>query len=324
MLRPFVMVLEWAAVLVIIFYPVHKRIARKLNRQSLAAIISSTLVIAVVVLPVAGLSIALANELRGLAQTLPADLGQLSYSTFPVIGVISKWISEHLPGGNLQLEPFLTQQFETAATAVLGYSVGLLGNMVGAIAKVFFVIITMYYLFRDGKLIVRRVATLLPLSRAESGRIIDRINEVVSASVYGVIVIAAIQGLLGGLVFWILGVPSPILWGVVLALVCMIPIAGSFIVWVPASIYLILIGSWIKGVVLIVIGTLVISTVDNFLRPAIIRNQTKLHELLVFFSVLGGLSVFGLIGIVLGPVILAVTLALLRLWSAPAQRRFVT
>jgi predicted PurR-regulated permease PerM len=126
-----------------------------------------------------------------------------------------------------------------------------------------------------------------------------------------VVTIAMLQGLLGGIAFWILGIPSPILWAVVMAFVCMIPIAGSFFVWLPASIYLMLGGQWGKSILLILWGALVISTVDNFLRPRLIRNQTKLHELFIFFSVLGGISVFGLLGIVMGPVVLAITLGLL-------------
>jgi len=152
----------------------------------------------------------------------------------------------------------------------------------------------------------------LPLRREQSEAIILRTQQVVSASVYGVVTIAVIQGILGGLMFWILGIPSPLLWAVLMAFVCMIPVAGSFLVWLPLSIYLMIGGHWAKAVVLIVWGALVISTIDNFLRPKLVGGQTKLHELFVFFSVLGGISVFGLLGIVLGPVVLAITLGLLQ------------
>jgi len=126
------------------------------------------------------------------------------------------------------------------------------------------------------------------------------------------VTIAALQGVLGGLAFWILGVPNPILWATILAFICMIPIAGSFFVWLPVSIYLVMTDHWGKAILLGLWGLLVISTIDNVLRPKLIKNQTKLHELFVFFSVLGGISVFGLLGIVFGPVILAITLGLLQ------------
>jgi predicted PurR-regulated permease PerM len=151
----------------------------------------------------------------------------------------------------------------------------------------------------------------MPLSDAKAREILDRTGEVIGASVYGVLVIAVVQGVLGGLAFWVLGLPSPLLWGVVMIFLSMIPMLGAFIVWVPAAIYLALTGHWLQAVILAVWGALVIGSIDNFLRPKLVGERTRLHELLIFFSVLGGLQVFGVIGIVLGPVIVAITLALL-------------
>jgi predicted PurR-regulated permease PerM len=132
-----------------------------------------------------------------------------------------------------------------------------------------------------------------------------------------VVTIAVIQGALGGIAFWVLGVPSPVLWSVILALICMIPIAGSFFVWIPVALYLGLTGHWTKALLMSLWGGLVISTVDNFLRPRLMRQYTKLHELFVFFSVLGGMRIFGILGIVLGPVVLAVTIGLLNTFKPP-------
>lgn len=311
MLRPFITVLEWAAVLVIVFYPVHKRLAQKIKRRGLSALLSSVLVIIILVLPLTFLMIALANELAGTAGNLSNLVAQLMRSEKGVTGTLAKWIHDHVAVDGAKSQEFMIDQLKTLGTTLLGQSVGIVGNMVGGIARAFFVIVTMYYLFRDGDKIARALPGALPLSISQSEAILARVSEVVSASVYGVVAIAMLQGLLGGLAFWALGIPSPLLWGTVLAFVCMIPIAGSFFVWLPASIYLMLGGHWTKGLMLILWGALVISTVDNFLRPKLIKNQTKLHELFVFFSVLGGMSVFGLLGIVLGPVVLAITLGLL-------------
>jgi len=311
MLRPFITVLEWAAVLVIVFYPIHKRLARKIKRRGLSALLSSLLVIVILVLPLTFLTMALVNELSSTARNLPAQVAQLMDPQAPITGKISKWFHDHVAVDMASSQEFVIEQLKTAGAVLLGQSLGLVGNILSAIVKVFFVIITMYYLFRDGDKIVHALPGALPLDNEQSAAIIARTSQVVSASVYGVVTIAMLQGVLGGLAFWILGVPSPILWGAVLAFVCMIPIAGSFFVWLPASIYLILTGHWTKAILLSLWGGLVISTVDNFLRPKLIKNQTKLHELFVFFSVLGGISVFGLLGIVLGPVVLAITLGLL-------------
>ena len=311
MLRPFMTVLEWAAVLVIVFYPVHKRLAKKIRRRGLSAFVSSVLVILIVVAPLTFLTVALANELANTARDLPVHVARLLNPETPVTGNVSKWIHDHLAMNTLTSQAFIVEQIKDVGGALLGQTLGLMGNILGGLVKAFFVIFTMYYLFRDGDKIVRALPEALPLNRHQSEAILARTSQVVSASVYGVVTIAMLQGMLGALAFWILGVPSPVLWAVVLAFVCMIPIAGSFFVWLPAAIYLMLTGHWTKAILLILWGALVISTIDNFLRPKLIKNQTKLHELFVFFSVLGGLSVFGLLGIVLGPVILAITLGLL-------------
>jgi len=312
MLKPFITVLEWAAVLVIVFYPAHKRLAKKINRRGLSALISSILVVVMIVAPVTFITIALANELAATVGDLPVAVGQLFDPGTPVLGKLSEWIHNHLAFDLASSQAFIVEQLKTAGTALLGRSMDLMGNILGGIVKIFFVIFTMYYLFRDGDKIVRALPDALPLNRAQSEEIIARTGQVVSASVNGVVTIAALQGVLGGLAFWILGVPNPILWATILAFICMIPIAGSFFVWLPVSIYLVMTDHWGKAILLGLWGLLVISTIDNFLRPKLIKNQTKLHELFVFFSVLGGLSVFGLLGIVLGPVILAITLGLLQ------------
>jgi predicted PurR-regulated permease PerM len=169
----------------------------------------------------------------------------------------------------------------------------------------------MYYLFRDGERLRAAAYDIMPLSDDKAHEILNRTGEVIGASVYGVLVIAVVQGVLGGLAFWVLGLPSPLLWGVVMIFLSMIPMLGAFIVWVPAAIYLVLTGDWGKAIMLAVWGALVIGSVDNFLRPKLVGERTRLHELLVFFSVLGGLQVFGVLGIVLGPVIVAITIALL-------------
>jgi predicted PurR-regulated permease PerM len=312
MLKPFITVLEWAAVLVIVFYPVHQRLAKKIKRRGLSALVSSVLVILIVVTPVTFLTVALTNELASTARSLPAQVEQLLNPETPVTGKLSKWIHDHLAVDTLSSQAFIVEQLKNAGATLLEQSVGVMGNIISGIVKAFFVIFTMYYLFRDSDKIVRALPGALPLNSQQSEAILARTSQVVGASVYGVVTIAMLQGILAGLAFWILGVPSPILWATVLAFVCMIPIAGSFFVWLPASIYLLMTGHWTKGVLLILWGALVISTIDNFLRPKLIKHQTKLHELFVFFSVLGGISVFGLLGIVLGPVVLAITLGLLQ------------
>ncbi len=323
MLKPFIGVLEWAIVLVIVFHPVHRRLKSRMRYRGLSALLSCLLAMLIVVLPLAFLTITVAQELASVVPNLPSQTTQFMNTQTPLFGKISAWLQTRLGIDTLRSQEFLVEQLKRSSEFLLGFSWNLVGNILGGIVKAFFVVFTMYYLFRDGEQIVKRLPAALPVSAKQGEAIIMRTQQVVSASVYGVVTIAALQGLLGGFAFWLLGVPSPLLWAVLMTFICMIPIAGSFLVWLPLSIYLMATGHWIKAVLLIVWGALVVSTIDNFLRPKLIRNQTKLHELFVFFSVLGGISVFGLLGLVLGPVVLAITLGLLQTFRRPSSEPVV-
>jgi predicted PurR-regulated permease PerM len=316
MLRPFIGVLAWAVVLVIVFYPVHDRLANRFGRRSLSALLSCIVVVLIAVIPLTLITIALAEELTKVLPNLPSQLSQFMNPQASVVGRVTDWIQRRFGVDTLRSQEFMSQQLQNASQFLLGISFNLVGNIATGIVKAFFVVFTMYYLFRDGDKIVNKLPAVMPLRREQSEAIIARTQEVVSASVYGVVSIAALQGFLGGLAFWTLGVPSPLLWAVLMTFVCMIPVLGSFLVWGPIAIFLAVRGQWGKAIALAIWGGLVISLVDNFLRPRLIKNQTRLHELFVFFSVLGGISVFGLLGIVLGPVVLAITLGLLQTFRA--------
>ena len=311
MLRPFVAVLAWAGVLVVVFYPVHRRLLARTKRPATSAVLSCLLVVVTILLPVTLITIALIHELSGFAENMKANVTALLDPNSPVTGRFLRWLGQYVDIEQWRSQEFLAERLKGLGGAIAGRTLGFVGGVVGVVVEIFFVIFTMYYLFRDGNRIVAALPDVLPLEREQSERILRRTREVISASVYGVLVIASIQGALGGLAFWALGLPSPLVWAVVMTLLSMIPMAGAFIVWVPAAIFLAVTGFWVKALILTAWGALVIGTVDNFLRPKLVGEKAKLHELFIFFSVLGGLKVFGVLGIVLGPVVLAVTLALL-------------
>ncbi|HEY0320163.1 MAG TPA: AI-2E family transporter [Pyrinomonadaceae bacterium] len=311
MLQPFVNVLAWAAVLVIIFYPVHRRLVAWTRRPATSALLSSLLVIFTILVPLTLITLALVNELSNAVNNVHGNVSSLLDAQTSPFGKVIEWLGRYINIEELRSGDFLKERLKGMGGTIAGRALGFFGGIIGAIVQTFFVIFTMYYLFRDGERFVRALPDTLPLKREQSERIFKRTSEVISASLYGVLVIALIQGTLGGLAFWALGLPSAIVWAVVMTFLSMIPMAGSFLVWVPAAIYLALAGHWGKALMLVVWGTLVIGTVDNFLRPKLVGERTKLHELFIFFSVLGGLQVFGVVGIVLGPVVLAITLALL-------------
>ena len=314
MLLPFISVLAWSAVLVIVFYPVYKRILARTQSPGWSAVLSCLLVILMILLPVTLITLAVVNEASKFVdklQTMQAQGGDPLSPNSPITGRYVRWLEQYVSVEGLRSHDAVVERLRSLSGQIASRTIGVVGGLAGAIVQVFFIIFTMYYLFRDGDSIRNALRNVLPLERAQAHEIFTRTHEVISASVNGVLIIAFIQGALGGLAFWVLGLPSPLLWAMVMMLLSVIPLAGSFVVWVPAAIYLAATGAYVKAGLLAAWGGLVIGSADNFLRPKLVGEKTRLHELLIFFSVLGGLQVFGVLGLVLGPVVVAVTLALL-------------
>jgi predicted PurR-regulated permease PerM len=314
MVQPFTTVILWATVLAVVFYPMHRRIRVRVDSPSGAAILSTFGVIVLILLPATFITVAVVRELAGAADGLQAGVQRLSStSTIPGLG----WVLERIRG-YVDIDPVAAQQFLAERLKVLGGALAastllVVGGAVGAVVQMVLVVFTLFYMFRDGDRIRRALYDILPVERIQMHDIAVRTRDVIAATIYGVLVISAIQGTLGTLIFSILGLPSPLLWGVVMFFLSMIPMAGAFLVWVPAAIYLALTGAYVKAIVLVVWGVLVIGSIDNFLSPRLVGRRARLHELLIFFAVLGGLDVFGVLGVVLGPVIVAITLALIEM-----------
>lgn len=311
MIEPFADVLIWATVLAILAWPVHRRLLARLGRPALAAVLACLFVVVVVVVPVTIVSFAVVAELGTAAHGLREQVAALLDPNSPRTGDLMRWVGRFVDLDQLRSQEFFVERIKQVGGTAAIRALGLVGDFMGLVVHLFFVLFTLFYFLRDGETIGRWVYHHLPLERNQSEEIFQRTKEVIGASVYGVIIIAAVQGLLGGLAFWALGLPSPPVWGVTMMLLSMIPVAGAFVVWVPVAIYLLAVGHWVKALLLTVWGLGVIGTVDNLLRPMVVGHRTKMHELLIFFSVLGGLQVFGVMGIVLGPVVFALTLALL-------------
>lgn len=316
MLKPFVGVIGWSVVLVIVFYPIHKRLAKRIGRPALSALLSCILVMLLILVPITLITFAIFRELSGAVQSLQAASNYLLDPNSPVTGPLLRWLGHYVDIAQFRSEEYLLTQLRGVSGSLAGRTLGFLGGVVGLVIQMFFVIFTMYYLFKDGDRIADAVRDALPVERMQAETLMARTREVIDASVYGVISVAVIQGTLGGLAFWALGLPSAIVWGVAMTFLSMIPMLGAFLVWVPAAIYLAVTGHIAKAILLAVWGTLVIGMIDNFLRPKLVGGRTRLHELLIFFSVLGGLQVFGVLGFALGPVVLAVALALIDVFRA--------
>ena len=307
--QPFVGVLLWAIVLVVVFYPAHRRLATWTGSPSSAAALSTLLVIVTILLPVVAVSFAVAHELRGAVDQAQGGLGRLL--DLPALQPVIRWIGGYVDLNAFRSSEYVAEHLQAWSAAIAGPTLLFVGGVVNALVQILLVVFTMFYVFRDGEALRHAIYDIVPLEYEQSHDIMVRTRDVIGATIYGVLAISAIQATLGTTIFFILGLPSPLLWGVVMFLMSMIPMAGAFIVWVPAALYLLLIGSYVKAIVLAAWGVLVIGSIDNFLSPRLVGRRARLHELLIFFSVLGGLQVFGVLGLVLGPVLAAITLALI-------------
>jgi predicted PurR-regulated permease PerM len=312
---PFLDVIMWAVVLVVAFQPLHRRVQARVKSPARAAVVSTLLVLVTILVPLLLAGTAVVHDTVRLGRALQANRGTLlDPRTSPALDRAATWVGAHAGVAPEDLRAYVADKARQLGGIILGKSLGVLGNVLGVVVQAFMVVFTMFYLFRDGPRLRAALGDLLPLERRQARDVFQRAKDVILASVYGSLVIAAVQGTLGGLAFWVLGLPSPLLWGVVMILLSIIPMAGSAIVWVPAAIYLAASGHWVKATFLAVWGAGVIGTIDNVLRPRLVGGRTRLHDLVVFFAVLGGIQVFGILGVITGPVIAAVAFTLVEVW----------
>ncbi len=315
-LSPFLNVIAWASVLTITFHPLHVWLVRKTGRVSVSAAISSALVVIAFVIPllfVAGIAI---DQLVTLGQSIQQRLADPNDPLMTArLARAYTWLSGRFGIDTDAVVAWTRANASQVASIVAQYTVHIAASITGAVVSFIFIIFTMFLLFRDGDRIVAKIPDFLPFDRARSERLLDRVREVIYGGVYGVVVIALIQGVLCGGMFWALAIPSAALWGMVTVLMSVLPLLGAAAVWIPGTIYLATVGRWPAAIVLLVWGVAVVSLVDNFLRPRLVGGRVGLSELVMFFALLGGLQVFGLLGIVLGPVVFAIVASVIDVLS---------
>ena len=315
LIAPFLKSILLSAVLAILFYPLHSRIVRRIRNRNVSALLSTCLVVLFIVLSAVFLGRALATGLRDIYQSLGStgDEGErLSLYLIHIFERAVELVSSYLPISTTDLRGATVNQAEKGVSLLLGVTAGALGSVTAMLANSLIAFFVLFFLLRDGKGMLRRTAVLLPLRTSQTNRLFALVKDTLNATVYGTLAMAALQGALAGVAFWLLGVTSAGLWGTVTALCALLPFVGTGIVLLPAISMLIFSGHWIKGIILLAWGLAVVHPVDNLLRPHLIGSRTKLSTLYVFFALLGGLKAFGGLGLFIGPMILAITLALLK------------
>ncbi len=314
--RPFLTPIFLAVMIAIVFHPVHARISLRIQNRNLAALISTSVVLFVVVLVAVGLGIVVSREVRDLYHLLDQRSAEQGGWNPYVTGMLERlltWAGRYVDISALSLRAALLGWLEQASRFLLSWGAQVVGNIASFMAQAVVAFVTLFFLFRDSRPMLARMGAVLPLQAGQVQRLYKGIGDSIIANVYGCVAVGVAQGSLTGLAFWVLGLNSPVLWGLVTALLSLIPIVGSATVWGPAVIILLAAGHWWKSLILLGWGAAVIGQVDSLVRPYVISERAKLHTLLVFFALLGGVKAFGIMGLFVGPVVLSVTLVLLEM-----------
>ena len=317
--EPFLNPLTWAVVLVVFFRRLHAAVRRRVASPNLAALASTLVLTLLFIVPMFLVFSLVANQTIGVTQRLVEEwrhgLGWRS---------LFAWM-ERLPLQYLPIEVKIEDLREFAAQNIRqwGLSIAERGgtvaqNVLGVTVNLLVTLLASFYLFRDGPALMQLVRDVVPLDPDYRERLLAITENVLFASVLSSFAVAAVQGALGGIAFWIVGIPAPVMWGILMMLAAFIPIVGAALVWGPAAIYFLFSGEYMNAGILVFAGIFVVGTVDNILRPILISGRVELNGLLVLISVVGGLGAFGLLGIVLGPVLIAVAAAVL---EAERERR---
>lgn len=319
MFLPFLATLLTAFILWQLFNPVYLWLVKKLKNPKFSSFSACTIVILVFVLPLFLVGSVAANEAVHIYKNISRDstgiteiersLKSTLYTLTSDFGIDQERVNQSLSDID----------FSEAAKRAVGLTAELLRQAYQGISQfiflVFIMLFVLYYLFLDGDKFVRYIFRLSPLGKAEESAIWKKFLSMTHATMKGTFVIAVIQGILGGLSFWILGIGSPAFWGVVMGIFSVLPLVGPVAIWLPVSIWLVVSGSWINGLILFLIGSFVIGSVDNFLRPKLIGNDTALHPVLILIGTFGGIIEFGIMGFIIGPLLVTIFVALLEIFE---------
>jgi predicted PurR-regulated permease PerM len=269
------------------------------------------------VVPVLAIGRSAVSECVALGHSLQGAFQPGAQPPEPMTAALA-WIGGHVGVDPSAMAAWIQEHISELGRGAGQYAVSIAAGLLDTVVSSGFVIVAMFLLLRDGRDLVGAIPDLLPLERRRTEALLRRITDVVQASVYGVVVIAVLQGALCGAMFWALGIPAAALWGMVTVFASVLPIVGAFAVWGPGTLYLAMTGQWSHAIVLALWGTLVVSGIDNVLRPRLVAGRVSLSELAMFFALLGGVSVFGGLGVVLGPVAFATVAAIVDTLREPA------
>lgn len=317
LIRPFFQPIAWAIVFSIAIYPIFEFLNRGIKSRAICAAASIIILLALIILPSMFLITLLFNELKEVIAALK-NIDRIAYiksvlnyiENIKYFFPIKSFIESQIQIYGVNLIDGMYQAAQTIFSYITANSISLIRNFAGFIMGLFIMLMSIYFILLDSNKILKIVRGYLPFTHNDKDIFILKINDVVRATFFGVVIVAVAQGILGGLGFYFLKLHSPVLWGSVMSLLAMIPFLGAPLVWFPAVIILFMKGAVLKAIFLFIWGVFIVGLIDNFLRPIIVGIKTKLHPLPIFFSVFGGLLLLGPIGLFIGPIILSLMIVL--------------
>ena len=307
---PFIPALAWALAFAVVGWPVHQWINARVKWPSVAAFLSVTFVTIVLVVPLAFVTHQALSQLKDAFPNIKNEGDPKGIikklEDVPKIGGIARWAQRNFN---------IREQGEKLAESVARRMPNLIGGSFYAFLQMAVALFTLFFFFRDRQQFLSKATRMSPLAPREMNRLISSIRDTVRASILGNVVVSLIQAALNTLMFWWLGFEAPVLWGVAVFFLSLIPTLGAPVIWAPAALYLASSGEMGKAALLTAWGVGVVGTIDNILYPILTGKKMRMHTLPIFFAVIGGIFVFGASGLVLGPVVFAVTLALIDIWK---------
>jgi predicted PurR-regulated permease PerM len=319
LIASFIMPVFWAAVLATVFFPLQRRYVALLGgRRSLAALATMLTIIAIVVVPLFFVGLAISREAAYLHDQITSGAIDLQ-APLRLLRRMTPVASDYLAGFGIEIDG-LVQRLSTAAVAVSQFiasrALGIGQDVLRITALFFLMLYVLFFFLRDGSQLVAMLIRVLPLGDVRERELLAKFADVSLATIKGTLVVGVVQGAIGAILFWAVGIPAPVFWGSLMVVFSVLPAVGPGLIWLPAAVILLGMGQIVKGILLIAVGVLVIGLVDNVLRPVLVGRDTQMPDYLVLLATLGGLAVFGVSGFVIGPVIAAFFLVV---WEMFAQ-----
>jgi predicted PurR-regulated permease PerM len=320
-LWPYAGAILWATILAIVFAPAYRRLSKSMRgKRTLAALIMLLIIVMIVILPLTLITALLLQE--GFSVYERIQSGELNFGQYfkQIFDTLPAWVTDLLDRFELTnlglVQERLSSSLMTTSQFLATRALKIGQNTFDFIVDLFIVLYLLFFLLRDGDGLTRRIRDAIPLDPKQQRDLFNKFTAVIRSTIKGTVVVAIVQGALGGLIFWALGVHAPLLWAALMAVLSLLPAVGSALVWLPVAIYFLVTGAIWQGIVLIAFGVLVIGLVDNVLRPMLVGKETKIPDYVVLVATLGGIAIFGISGFVIGPVIAAMFMASWDIFSA--------